>query len=328
MADNRKARFLWASAAGLVVLLFWTAIYLIVIAPYLRQREMIEAVKVGDSATVRRLLERDPRLANLEYYWSDLRMSKKLVLLTAISYGHEQVAELLIQGGADVNRREDSWEDRTPLHYAARWGNTRIMHLLLAKGADANAQDAMDARPVMYAVAEAHREAVHLLIRAGAKPGSRIHEAAAFGDLAAVKAEVARNPKSVKSEEICDTPLSRAASHGHFDIARFLLAHGAKVDATIFRNAVRHGDVRMVRLLRNKISNVDFPGDNLDSAPLAIAAEYGHRDVVEYLLAEGADPTIVYQHRTALDWAEREGHRDVVKILERHGATRHNCDYD
>ena len=52
----------------------------------------------------------------------------------AASWGHKEVAELLIGNGADVNTKDiDGW---TPLHKAAWQGRKEIVELLIANGAD------------------------------------------------------------------------------------------------------------------------------------------------------------------------------------------------
>ena len=52
--------------------------------------------------------------------------------------GHKEVAGLLIAEGADVNA--ETVNDMTPLHLAAFWGHKEIAAQLIAKGADVNAK--------------------------------------------------------------------------------------------------------------------------------------------------------------------------------------------
>ena len=58
-------------------------------------------------------------------------------------------------------------------------------------------------------------------------------------------------------------------------------------------------------------------------APLHYAADGGHKEIVELLLAKGAD---VNQRdkigMTPLDWAIRYGRKEVASILRKHGGTR------
>ena len=58
------------------------------------------------------------------------------LLMDAAENGHERVAELLLQRGAEVNlQNSDGW---TALMQAAINGHERVVELLLQRGADAN----------------------------------------------------------------------------------------------------------------------------------------------------------------------------------------------
>ena len=61
-------------------------------------------------------------------------------LFYASRYGWEEIAELLIENGADVNTRGEGYKKITPLIYASRYGYKYIAELLIAKGADVNAR--------------------------------------------------------------------------------------------------------------------------------------------------------------------------------------------
>ena len=91
-------------------------------------------------------------------------------LHTAAIRGYEDIAELLIANGADVNAKDRS--DRTPLHKAVTFFHyhKEVAELLIAEGADVNAKDYDDSTPLR----EAFRfpDAVKLLIENGADVNS------------------------------------------------------------------------------------------------------------------------------------------------------------
>jgi hypothetical protein len=96
-----------------------------------------------------------------------------------------------------------------------------------------------------------------------------------------------------------DGPLSDAAYHGCVNVARWLLDHGAKVDA---------------------------PGDN-PPTPLASAATAGSLEVARLLLERGADPNVLYgtmeygdPPTNALKQAVMFGHHEVAALLRAHGS--------
>jgi len=59
-------------------------------------------------------------------------------LHAAAGLGRKEIVELLIAEGADVNAENDSGD--TPLHWAAMEGHTKVAELLITTGADVNAK--------------------------------------------------------------------------------------------------------------------------------------------------------------------------------------------
>jgi ankyrin repeat protein len=76
----------------------------------------------------------------------------RTALHEAVSAGQREVVELLLVKGADVNRiwigSEYPDGDYTPLHIAAANGNREVVELLLAKGANVNAEARWGDRPL------------------------------------------------------------------------------------------------------------------------------------------------------------------------------------
>ena len=92
----------------------------------------------------------------------------------AAQKGHKEITELLIANGADVNaEEEDGW---TPLHYAALNGHKEIAELLIAKGADVNAKDVDGVTPLDVAINDdvAEIETADLLRKQGNKTGEEL----------------------------------------------------------------------------------------------------------------------------------------------------------
>lgn len=83
----------------------------------------------------------------------------------------KEVAELLIQAGADVNARSGVGE-QTPLHMAARRGNVNVVEALLNAEAEIEARDTKGETPLRRAVNCGHPEVVRLLLEHGANPNA------------------------------------------------------------------------------------------------------------------------------------------------------------
>lgn len=89
-------------------------------------------------------------------------------LIAACRAGDEDAAVKALQNGADLNERDS--HGRTPLHWCADGGHTKLaMHLCLLK-ADVNAQDKYGQTPLHYSVSLEDAETANLLLDWGADP--------------------------------------------------------------------------------------------------------------------------------------------------------------
>ena len=125
-------------------------------------------------------------------------------LLFAATFGHKEIAELLIAEGADVNTKIDK-TGMTPLHYAAFKGHREIAELLIANGADVNAKRGDFTTPLHFSTGGGHKEVAELLIAEGADVNAK--------------------------DNIEWTPLHRAVLEGQKDVVELLIAAGADVNA-------------------------------------------------------------------------------------------------
>jgi hypothetical protein len=138
----------------------------------------------------------------------------------------------------------------TPLHKAARDGDTNEVKLLLTHDADVNAKDSYGNTPLHLAAANDHKDVAEILLAHGAEVNARdnhgvtpLHKAV-IGHAVQVQARTVyvssmdmvefllTNKVDVSARaDNCFTPLHWAALYGHKDIAELLLTHGAEVNA-------------------------------------------------------------------------------------------------
>lgn len=91
---------------------------------------------------------------------------------------HDEVVRFLVEAGANLENEPHNY---TPLAYAAYNDRQRALRYLIERGARVDA-DANGGRvvyintPLMMAAMQGHREAVRLLLRAGADPLVRVHQ--------------------------------------------------------------------------------------------------------------------------------------------------------
>ena len=148
-----------------------------------------------------------------------------------------------------------------------------------------------------------------------------LFEAIRSGDLAAVKSLVGADTSlaSARNEAGVSAVLT-AVYMGRGEIRDFLIASGAALDLP---EAAAAGHLARVRELveQNQGSANSFSPDGFPV--VALAAFLGHREVVEYLAAHGADINIAATNGSgynALTGAVTGGHVAVVQWLLEHGA--------
>ena len=285
---------------------------------------LVEAIERQDREAVRTLLEQEVDVNTSQpdgatalhwaAHWNDLDTVDHLVRagahvnamnelgvvplsLACANLDSAMLVERLVRAGADPNAALPSGE--TVLMTAARTGNLSAVNVLLAHGADMNANTHWRGQTaLMWAVAEGHADIMAVLIAHGADVHARSNRGG--------------------------TPLLLAARAGRVDAARLLLAAGADVNAV--EPLVMPGDGVDV--------NVTLPTGN---SPLLVASasmvatsgfEYrlavkpsGHEALAMFLLEAGADPTKTDSiGTTPLHAAVRTGKLKLVQALLAHGA--------
>jgi ankyrin repeat protein len=177
--------------------------------------------------------------------------------------------------------------------------------------------------PILAAVYR--RQAAELAALLAAGPTLTLFEAAAVGDVAAVRAALARAPESLAGRSPDGWPALHLAAHfGRGDAADALLAARADVRAVsdnAQRNTALHaalagqGDLRIVTALLRRGADVEAR-DAGGHTPLHIAAFGGNLALINVLLAHGGSAEArADDGRTALDIAEARGHHDVARRL-------------
>jgi uncharacterized protein len=175
-------------------------------------------------------------------------MISQPLLWAALRQENSQVAELLIQAGADVNAPSNlkSPHDQTytPLYFAVEQGNSKLVKLMLDKGAKVN----VGIPSLMAAIRKQRLDLVQMLLAAGANPnadayglvgGSKVlHELIKQDEAffqAAATALLAHGADINLKGEWGNQPLYYTVNQSNFESgikkAQFLLDHGAKIDA-------------------------------------------------------------------------------------------------
>jgi len=107
-----------------------------------------DAVKRGDLAKIRALLETDRSLANAR---SETDVRGTYPLHVAAEFGQAHAARLLLDYGADV-RLLDTENDAIPLGWAAFFGRPEVVTVLLAAGSEPSQRNKHGLTPLACAV--------------------------------------------------------------------------------------------------------------------------------------------------------------------------------
>ena len=115
------------------------------------------------------------------------------------------------------------------------------------------------------------------------------------------------------------SPIPRSATITLIALVTLAWSRPAFCDA--IHDAARDGDLAMVTALLKDNPDLVFSKDNNGATPLHSAVARGHKDVAEFLLANGANVNSRdILGCTPLYWAANQGHKDVAELLLAKGA--------
>ena len=278
----------------------------------------ISAIKSGDVDRLRALLRADATLATSRSATSHPTLLQCLVLEAKDTPNQIEMARILIDAGADVN---------APLCACASCDNVAAATLLLDCGAAIDGSGRWS--PLEEALYWNSQGVIGLLVRRGASihnlriaaglgrsdaieaffapDGSLRPEAGTigwpWGDLHAIeRSNFDRKGKDMLAakfscftndrQSIINNAFVYACMHGHIEAAKRLLERGAQIDA--------------------------IPGGfDYSGTALHYAALNGHRAMVEFLIARGADAGIrdTKVGKTPAGWAAYGGHPEIKEVL-------------
>lgn len=196
-------------------------------------------------------------------------------LVDAIKANDVMRVQAALTSGADFTEIDQSLG--TPLHIAAAQDSADIALLLITAGADVDAEASRTLRkahPLHIAAVWNSTAVATLLLERGAAVDSRdmigrtpLMMAATYGqtEVATMLLQAGADPLAEEATYYRDTPAYTAAMSGHLGIVKAMLSIGINVDA---RNALTGETLLWGAAIDNRL------------------------DVVEFLLANGADPNI------------------------------------
>lgn len=204
-------------------------------------------------------------------------------LHVAARLGDSEIATLLLDSCASPNTLAPS-NGHTALIVAAFAGHSKLVRLFIQRKANVNAQTNHGATSLLYAVERNDKETIGILLENSAD--------------ASLPLRVASDSHKRFYAAPGDTPIHIAAKLGFIEVVTQLLDHGISVDIlgnggkTPCMEAAKVGRVEVVKLLLNRGADVNAQ-DQDGATALFYAAEYKHGEVVDVLLSYEADTTLV-----------------------------------
>ncbi len=262
---------------------------------------LFDAAKTGDGALVNSLLDQDSRLANASgYVRTSLWGADAQALHVAVMHGRKDIVDLLLAHGADINARDEKYRFNALIHaidladFMPEYAALGMVDFLLERGAEkdvwacawlgdgAGVRERLDQNPGLVneigpgpsTLLSFCRDvdSIRFYLDYGADPLREYERSGKYGRT---------------------TPLRDIAYRRNYQATRYLLDHlGWAVD--IFWASIMGDGERLRALLAadGRLTRAATSPDHVLGAglsPLHLAAQGGHIDVMNALLAAGAD---------------------------------------
>jgi uncharacterized protein len=298
--------------------------------------EMLTASRDGDLERVRSLIEDCPALSTCQYNYTP-------PLHFAVREGHlPLVRELVSLGGLDPTYKTYPFLDLL-LTIADDRGHTEIAKFLQesldtpgvpqVKGDTGRIEFGLDETAVRFQKAVNHDSQGEVRELLNENPELARNELMSWGEGILAMPANRRNRKMLEllmqyGARVPDvTKWGRAYYFKHYDVAKFLMDSGMNPNhlswqgVTLLHDMAHDADIPKARLLLDHGADINAIDDEYQSTPLGIAARWGNRDMVTFLIERGADPNKAgAQWATPLAWARKKGHKKIEKDLKRSGA--------
>jgi len=254
---------------------------------------LVKAMKKNNIEEIRDALENG---ADPDSFISGKENLNVTVLMSACEDGNMETAEILVEYGASIHAK--SIFGNTALMFAAGSGNEGLMRYLVSKGANIRDTDNYGYSVLLMAAGSGSIDCLKFCDECGLsfieKGYHDLTPLMTAGSLEAVIYIMEKHDVNVNAESLNGgTALIYAAGRNDYNIAKYLVEHGAMLNA-------RERDV----------------DGSFGKTALHYAAERGNLMLVQYLIEHGADICIKSKYgETALDFAVAENHTEIVEYL-------------
>lgn len=235
-------------------------------------------------------------------------------LLYATNNAQLGTLNALLKAGVDKEFKDN--EGRTALMHAAANGQVGMLKALLKAGVSLEARDNQGRTALMHGAANGQVGTLKALLKAGAKKSAQDNE----GKTAKMHAA----EQAARQGGNSDAPALRVLKEA--GRARVLKSfsktqkrNAAQEDSLTAMLSAERVDLDELKALIDKGADIHAKNKNGDSA-VTLAVRYGHADVLQVLIKNGADIEATHQGLAPLMHAVENGHADALRILIESGA--------
>jgi ankyrin repeat protein len=299
---------------------------------------MFEACDAGDISLVKKLLAKDPRLVNAQFWY-------QLPIHLAVREGHTEIVELLLERGADPGQSRATYNSWDKLLLRAQERGHRQIEVLLRRAMSKRFQYTPEFEVLKQALIARNPRQIRAVLRrqpslaqaSDALGNNAIHWCVLTRQLGLIQffAELGTPIDAQRADG--NTPVllavhgsdywyreTRGSAHpslrNSWVLVGNLLAHGARYTISV---AAAVGDQERVEQLLRKDAGLANRLDSARASPLAHAAREGYLHIVRRLLEEGADPNLPQDSAPqglALYEACCSNRFEIAELLLKHGA--------
>jgi uncharacterized protein len=295
--------------------------------------EILTASYEGNLVKIKRLVEECPELIYAQYNYTP-------PIHFAVREGHTELVKYILEKGAhDSSYRIYPFLDNL-VTIAEDRNYKEIAQLLNEYAGNPNRQK--------YKGDNGHIDFQRTL------PEQEFQQAVDKEDLEKTRAILNEHPEFAKDETFFwgEGILVMAAKEKNFKLMELLISHGARVpdilkwtqfyyfekyesavflmekgmnpntkswqEVTLLHDMAQKGELKKAELLIKFGADINAIDDEYQSTPLGMAARWGHAEMVNLLLDNGADPNRSgAEWSTPLAWAMKKGNTEVEKILRK-----------
>jgi ankyrin repeat protein len=266
--------------------------------PQGKEEIFIQAAKDNDIQCVKKYIERgiDPNYKD-KY--------ERTALQWAVMYGYEDMVNLLLKQGADLNISQKN-NNFIPLLTAADNGDLKLVKLLLDKGIDIDIQDRFGFTALMLGCKEQNTKTVKYLLDRGADPSKKT----TLGQDAFWYAFEKRN------YEILEILINHKCYMNSYYFSKYS-GSAPYFPATALYQAIYYDDFEMAEFLIDHGADVNIP-NNIGLSPLSLAVVKNNYALTEILLKNKADVNYLdKKEHSVLYYAEKLNNSKIIKLLKR-----------